>query len=563
MTESSPPDLSQLPSAVAAEKNKHSLQLVWIIPIVAAIIGGWLAVKAIMAQGPTITMVFQSADGLEAGKTQIRFKDIKVGLVQSIALSEDAKTVIVTADIDKTAEPFIVESSRFWVVRPRITGGGISGLNTLLSGAFIGMDPGPSKVKKLHFVGLASPPQVEEGTPGKEFILHSHRLGSLDVGSPLYYRQLPAGQITAYQLDQDGQGVTFKVFVAQPFDKYVNANTRFWNASGVDVNIDANGIKVNTESLTSLLLGGLAFENPPQSADLAPSPSDTEYTLFSNYDLAMKNPDKEVFKFTIVFDESVRGLAPGAILDFRGISIGEVTAIKVDLQPKTRKIDMVAEINLYPGRLRNRAVKKQEVLSLRQRQEFFQALYDKGLRAQLRTGNLLTGQLYIALDFFPNAPKIHQSLFASEPWQMPAMPSNMSELQSSLYGIVKKIEAIPTQQLGADLHQTLQSANRLLTNMDSDLVPQARETLRNANTLMQNLDGELKEASPEVRAALVEARKTLSEASRLMSSDSPLQNDARMAMREVGRAAQSLRILADYLEQHPEALLKGKTENAK
>jgi paraquat-inducible protein B len=244
------------------------VQLVWLVPLVAVLIGGWLAVQSILEKGPTITISFATGEGLEAGKTKIKFKNVDIGVVNSVVLSPDHKSVIASADLAKDAASMLVDDTRFWVVRPRISGGTVSGLGTLLSGSFVGMDIGSQTKQRRDFVGLETPPVFAAGVPGREFVLKSENMGSLDVGAPVFFRRLQVGQITSYALDPDGSGVTLHVFINAPYDKYVKGDTRFWQTSGVDVSLDTSGVKVNTQSLVAILIGGLAFQSPPDSVDI-------------------------------------------------------------------------------------------------------------------------------------------------------------------------------------------------------------------------------------------------------------------------------------------------------
>ena len=269
-----PPDisLSDIPQAKAVPKSAWSLQIVWLIPLLAALIGGVLAVKTVMQRGPTITISFKSAEGIEPGKTKLKFKDVDIGMVKSIDVAPDLSHIIATAELVKEATPYLVEDTRFWVVRTRIAGGTVSGIGTLLSGSYIGVDVGKSETEQNDFVGLEAPPVVSTNTPGREFSLRSRSISSIDIGSPIFFRQLQAGQITSYSLDPDGKGITLKAFVNAPFDKYVTDDTRFWNASGIDVKLDAGGIKLDTQSLVSIIIGGIAFETPPESENAPVTP---------------------------------------------------------------------------------------------------------------------------------------------------------------------------------------------------------------------------------------------------------------------------------------------------
>lgn len=523
---------NDFPQAVAAPKSRRTIQLVWLIPLIAALVGGWLAIKAILDKGPIITITFATAEGLEANKTKIKFKDVDVGLVTEVRVAPDLSHVIATVEMGKRAAPFLVEDVRFWVVRPRISGGTVSGLGTLLSGSYIGMDVGKSKNLSSAFKGLEVPPVVQTDQAGRQFLLHAPNLGSLDIGSPVFFRRLQAGQVAGYELDKTGTGVTITVFVKQPFDKFVTQNTRFWQASGIDVTLDSTGIRVDTESVVSILIGGLAFETPVGGEQLDPAAAGTKFELFENRTQALKNPETLVVKAAMVFNESVRGLAIGAPIDFRGIEIGAVTAIKVKINDATRDISMVVEADVYPIRLHDRSVTPRGTLNEAGRGTLIKGMIERGLRTQLRTGNLLTGQLYIAIDFFAEAkkPTLHPWLDVIE---LPTTPSSVRELQSTIASIATKIQAFPLDKIGSDLQDTLLSATKMMNRLDSDLTPEAKEML-------------------------IDARKAIGSVDRVLKPDSPLSQDAREAMREIGRAAAAFRVLADYLERHPEALITGK-----
>ena len=543
MTDASP-NLDNLPEAVAVIKSRRSLSLVWLVPMIALLIGGWLVVKGILDQGPTITITFKTAEGLEAGKTKLRYKDVEIGQIKSVTLSPDLTQVIATAELVKDFKKHLLEDTTFWVVKARISGGSVSGLGTLLSGTYIGVDVGKATKAQHTFIGLEVPPVVRIDTPGREFALHSDDLGSLDVGSPLFFRRLQVGQVVSYELDKDGKAVSLKVFVNAPYDKYVSSNTRFWNASGVDVTLDSTGFKVQTQSVVSILLGGIAFATPAEREE-TPADANSRFNLFADQIAAMKNPETEIVKTVMIFSETVRGLAPGAALDFRGITVGEVVAVTADIDPRTKQIVIAVDANIYPERMRLRARNAASISAKqlgaksdkRDPKEAIRLMIENGLRAQLQTGNLLTGQLFVALDFFPGAGKSMVD-FSQSPFELPTITGSLHQLQTSLGSIIKKIDGMPLEKIGADLGQTLKNASSLIKHLDTDV-------------------------TPELTKAIVEARQTLNKAERILSAEAPLQQDARQAMRELTRTAQAFRVLADYLERHPEALLSGKQEDPK
>jgi paraquat-inducible protein B len=532
--------LPEIPEAVAEPKRRFNLQLVWLIPIVAAIIGGTLAVRTYLEKGPVITISFKTGEGLEPGKTKIKYKDVEVGLVTDVVIGKDLTSVIATAELKKGVTPYLLDDTRFWVVKARISGGTITGLGTLLGGSYIGMDVGTSKQTRRDFQGLDTQPVVTMDVPGSRFLLHSDDLGSIDIGAPLYFRRIQVGQVLSYNLDQDGKGVTFKVFVASPYDKFVRTVTRFWHASGIDLAVDANGLKLNTQSLVSIMTGGISFQTP-DDGDTAPPPDpNIAFTLFSSRSEAMKQPDSYSFNYTLEFKESVRGLSVGAPVDFRGVNVGEVTKIRTEFDPVTNELDMLVEVRTYPERMRARQVGS-VMQDPRNPRALADILVGKGLRAQLKSGNMLTGQLFVSLDFFPKAPKAKINWDAIPP-KFPTIPSSLVELQAILDHVMTKFEKLPLGEMVTELRQAVQSLDN---------------TLQSTNSAVKRIDGDV---LPEVRSTMEEARKTLAAARQTLESDAPVQQDLRDALRELSRTAQSLRVLSDYLERHPEALIRGKQE---
>ena len=537
------PSSSDIPEAIAAPKGRWSFSLVWLIPLVAVVVGGWLAVKAVLDRGPVITISFKTAEGLEAGKTKIKYKNVDVGQVTQIKVSGDLQGVVATAEMVKNAEPHMVEDTRFWVVRPRVAGGQVSGLGTLFSGAYIGVDIGKSDQPRSEFIGLDNAPIVTGDVPGRQFILLSKTQGSLGVGSPVYYRQVEVGSVVANDLNQDGKAVTLKIFVNKPYDQYVTPQTRFWNASGIDISMDASGIRVDTQSLTSILIGGVAFEAPADAVPTSPAEENTKFGLAESRTEAMKNPDLLSVPVTMYFKDSLRGLSIGSPVEFKGISIGEVQSMNVEYDEGQSEFRFPVGITLYPGRLLKLVKSGGEEYQMDQatRRARWDVLTAHGLRGQLRTGNLLTGQVYIALDFFPDALKDRVD-WTKTPPVLPVVQGSMTALQETLSHLARKLEKVPLDQIGADLRQSLATLNR---------------TLESADKFVKHLDADV---TPAAKTALEEARRTLGTAERTLNAEAPMQQDVRGALRDLSRAAQAIRALADSLERHPEALLRGKKE---
>ena len=536
--EAAPP----LPAPRVARRRDWLPSLIWLIPIVAALVGITLVVKILRDRGPEIVLTFKTAEGLEAGKTAVKYKDVQIGIVQSLRLARDRSHVRVRVQLTKEADSFTAEDSRFWVVRPRLDTTGFSGLSTLLSGAYIAADAGVSENTADEFTGLELPPIVTRDASGRQYLLHAGDIGSLDVGSPVYFRRIKVGQVAAYQLDSNGRGVTLRVFVNAPYDKFVGINTRFWHASGLDLRLDASGVRLRAQSLATIALGGISFRAPEDEGGPV-AQENTSFVLAEDEGAAMKEPDGPSQTMLLYFNQSLRGLSPGAAVDFRGVVVGEVKSIGVEFDRAEREFRMPVLVQVYPDRLRRQSSDGQEESRFTQMQRL-QFLVSKGLRAQLRTGNLLTGQVYVAIDFFPKAPAAKVDI-SQNPIELPTVPNSLDELQSQVQEIATKINRIPFDQLAADLRKSLATLDKTLTA---------------AETTVTRINNDV---TPEIAAAMKDARKTINSAGRTLADDSPLQTDLRQTLQELTRTAGSIRVLTDYLERHPESLLRGKPDDRK
>ncbi|GFM80042.1 mammalian cell entry protein [Pseudomonas cichorii] len=522
------------------KRRRMRVSLIWLVPIVAGLIGLSMAFHDWMNIGPRITISFQTAEGLEANKTQVKYKNVVIGMVTSITLSEDRTHVLASVDLNNTATPFTRVDSQFWVVRPRIGAHGVSGVDTLLSGAFIGADAGNSQETKNDFTGLETPPPVTFGEKGKRFTLHTDDLGSLDIGSPVYYRRIQVGQVVAYELSRDGKGVDVQIFINSPNDQYITTDTRFWNASGVDVTVGTAGLKINTQSLTSILSGGIAFREPNWSPESKPADENAEFKIFDDQATALAPPDGEPRYIRMRFNQSLRGLAVNSPVDFLGVNIGKVVSVDLDYDPATGTFPSIVGAVIYPNRL-GAAESKLRQLGGRgnedeQSARILNAFVNNGLRAQARTGNLLTGQLYIAMEFDPKAPKVTFNPKA-RPLEIPTVPGNFDKLQEQLQAFVDKLSKVPIDELASNLNGNLIELQKTLKQVNGSVLPQMRGTLQ-------------------------QAEKTLSSANETLGEDSPGRQQLTQAMEEVQRTARSVRVLTDFLSRHPESLIRGRTGDA-
>ncbi|PNG44733.1 intermembrane transport protein PqiB [Pseudomonas sp. Irchel s3f10] len=538
---SSATDEPRAPGQAPVKTRRFGISLVWIVPIVAVLVGISLVVHNVMQEGPTIIVNFKTGSGLTANKTEVKYRNVVIGQVTDVELSGDQKSVDATIKLSKQAETFTREDSQFWVVRPRIGAGGVSGIDTLLSGDYIGADVGQSDGRAKNFKGLENPPPITYGEPGKRFMLHAPDLGSLDIGSPVYYRKIPVGQVVTYALNPEGKGVDIEVFIHAPNDAFVTENTRFWNASGIDINVGANGFAVKTESLSTMLVGGIAFRAPDYSPNDVAAADDKDFELFADQQSALAPPNGKAQYMVLRFEQSLRGLKVDAPVEFLGMEIGRVVGINLDFDAKKRTFPLNVGIVIYPQRL-GQAYKKMltefkhdpndEAAGIR----LLGTFVDNGLRAQARSGNLLTGQLYVALDFFPKAEKVAFDPTA-RPVVLPTVPGSLEQLQEKLEAVVDKLNKLPV--------------DRIANNLDSNLIELRKGlTQFNAKTL------------PGVQSTLADVSKTLQSASSTLAEDSPQREKLTETLDELGRMSRSLRELSDYLGRHPESLIRGRPDNA-
>ncbi len=545
MAEEPAPDLGALPTAVAATPQRWRIPFIWFIPAVVVAAGAFVVIYARLAQGPSIEIWFRNAEGLEPNKTTIRYKDVEIGDVKGIRVSKDRRQVIVTASVHPDARDYLVEDTRFWIVRPRISAGAVTGLGTLLSGAYIDVDIGRSTVPQHRFAGLEIPPIVTTGQAGRRFVLHANDVGSLNIGSKVFFRHMDAGQVMTYAVDPSGAGVTIEIFVNEPYDRFVTTRTRFWQASGIDMSLDSEGVKLRIESLASILEGGVAFQAVTGEPAAAPATVDTAFDLYSDEERAMRPADTDIRSFVMFFSGSLRGLSVGAAVDLRGITVGEVKRVYVEFDRDRGDLRFPVEVDIYPQRIRDHyrhgaprpggggGAPDLDSRSLVDR------MVARGMRAELKTASLLTEQKYVAMDIHAGVPR-ETIDWNSNPPIFPTVSGSLEELQDSLSSIAKKVDRLPLDQISArllatmvSLDQALQSTDRLVRRVDGTIAPQLGDTLAQAQAALRG-------------------------ATQVLGENAPLQGELSEALLQVSRAARSVTGLVDYLQRHPESLLRGK-----
>ncbi|KAA2212385.1 PqiB family protein [Teichococcus oryzae] len=558
MSDTPPADAPDL-----AESRHRRFPVIWLIPLAALLVAGYLAYKTISGRGPLITVSFNTADGLTAGQTQVRYKSVAIGTVEGIELSDDLSTVTASIRMTPDVEERLTDQARFWVVRPRLTAGNVSGLETIVSGAYIEFDPGQMDgEQRRDYRGLEDPPGIRSDEPGRIFTLRTGRLGSLNRGSPVFFRDVQVGEVLSF--DQPGLDgtITLRAFIRSPYEGYVREGSRFWNSSGVRLGFGPGGLSLEVESLRAVLAGGIAFETPPRERDAPPAPDNARFTLYGTMEDAFAATSEHRLEVLVYLDGSVRGLGPRSPVEMRGIRIGSVTSVDLAFDRDTGRFTVPVRLALEPDRIAFPNGRPQ--WEVRQALERFVA---EGMRAQLASGNLLTGQKVVTLDFVPDAPPatVRQE---GELLVIPSLGGGSDNLMGAVGAIAGKLENFPLDQIGQNLSGALAAVNSLVGGPElRDAVASLAAILGDTQRLVRRTDDGLAPLLRRLPAMANTLDQTLARANAAATSvergygtNSAFNRELSRLLQQATDAARSVRLLADYLERHPEALLRGRSE---
>lgn len=541
------PDDTQVPETPVIRPGRSlRWSWVWLVPLLALAVALSLLASVWVRTGPVVTISFASAAGIEAGQTKLRYRDVVVGQVKDVRVAKDRQHVLVDVQLAREGSRYITQKdAKFWIVRPRVSLGGISGLDTLLSGVYLSVDTpigAPQGDVVTSFQGLPNPPEVLSGQVGTRFQLTTRSLGSLTVGARVYYRRLEVGRVVSYGMSPDGRTVQLQIFIEAPYDRYVTPDTRFWDDGGVDVSVSTAGVQVRTSGLSAVLNGGVSFAQADESTSYdgqvnsTPAAPGSTYTLFDSRDRALADPDGDPIPIELRFSDSVRGLQVGADVDYRGMVIGKVVDIDLEYDRPRKRFYSRVRADIYPMRFSRAYLDLVESSQGAQGKALLDPLVRHGLRAQLRSASLLTGQQYVALDFFrdldPDKVQIPGDPDRTTGLLIPTMPGDFAQMQRQLSSIVTKIDKMPLESLGLELQGSLSNLNKLLRRLDTQLAPQASQTLESA-------------------------RRSLDRVGALLGQDAPVVADLQDTLKALDGAARGLRLLTDTLQAHPESLLRG------
>jgi paraquat-inducible protein B len=551
------------PTAVvhARGHRRRRISAIWSIPIVTFLLGAWLVWHTLDERGPLITVTFKTAEGLTAGTSKVRHKDVEMGAVERITLLPDLKGVAVTIRMNKESTPLLTARARFWVVKPRFFAGSVSGLHTVLSGAYIEFNPSIKPAEAMFsFTGLEDPPVLQADVPGVEFRLVSPRLGAMSLGSPIFFRDQLVGEVLGWDVAEMAERVTIHAFVRAPFDQYVRDSTRFWNASGISLAFGNEGLHVQLESMRALLLGGIAFDTPAEGATASRSPSGHQFTLYPTKEAAdtalyIRSPP-----LAAVFTGSVAGLTAGSEVRLRGLKVGEVESVRLEYNATHENVVAVARFYVEPSRIAHMTTDGDASIRAR-----LALLVHRGLKVRIDYGNVVTGSKVLTPDLFPDDQPTLISA-RDDAIVIPTIDSS-GDMIATMSFVFDRLATMPFAEIGRHLSDTL-AGTSALTN-DPNVQALAR-VLKATAEATQGLIGTLNKGMEPLAQRLPAITRHLDEAitrtERLMASieagygaNSQLNRDTGRLLTQFADAARSIRVLADLLSRHPEALIRGRT----
>ncbi len=524
-------------------RQRRRLSSVWLVPIVALALAGWLVWKNRAELGPLAVVTFETAEGISAGKTEVRCRSVKVGMVENVRLAEHLGGVRVELRIDPQYDGLLREGSRFWVVRPRVSTSTISGLGTLITGAYIELDPAESKPTATYFTGLENPPVTPANVPGLRLSLIAEDAGSLSVGSPIYHRGFEVGRVERTNLDAEARRIRFDIFIEEQYATLVRTGSRFWNNSGIEISAGTEGFKFRTPTIQALVSGGASFSTPLKLRNTPPAESNTTFTLHPDEKAAINSTFQPDRRLLLLFDQSVRGLKPEAPVEFRGIPLGRVVDISLEeALPGDRRIPVIIELD-------SSAFRKASALGADGEIDLADAV-ESGLRARMATASLITGALYIELDIFPDAPPASLSK-RGDYSVIPTMSSGLAQLEVRVNSILAKIEKLPLEESLASFGKAADETALTLAESRSTM-KELEATLAEARAFLSN------DSTREIPESL---NNTLAELQTSIESLGPggqVQGDLRRTLDELRSALRAFESLSETIDEEPNSLLFGR-----
>lgn len=574
------------PAVEADIKSRESFNHVWWLPLIALLLIAYIGISHYTSQGPLITITFKNAEGLEAGKAKVRYKEVTIGMVEKVTLNDNLKMVDISVRMDKSSEGLLRENTQFWIVKPRVGITQVSGLNTLLSGNYLAIEPdtSPDSPFRYEYTGLETPPIINENEPGLKITLLSPETDSLHPGSQVYYKGISVGTVNRVYFSDDYLWVKADIFIVSPHDKLIGNTTKFWNRSGISVKTSADGIEVKMASLESIIAGGVTFDTPTVLPSLHNSQArvadGTEYLLYANEKAANAQISGHREYFVTYFDGNIKGLEVGAPVMIQGMKIGKVKDIQLlfDEQAATTRIPILFEI--YDSRL-------SVINPVDDKEKLHERMIRDGLRTQLETASLITGAKYVSLVFTDQHLPNDTLATITDPItgyvQIPSTAQGFAAITSGVTKLINKVNQLPLNDIADSLNDLLKTADKQVSGLDLD------ETVTRVNQLLANAENKINQLALEQTITelndLLKAGKSLSKTAKNtlkglnesvsdlakateatmdgLSPNAPLYHNLNQTLEQLNDTLDSLKAVTDMLERKPNSLIFGESKPKK
>ncbi len=515
---------------------------VWLIPMIALAIGLWMLFQYINNTGPEITLKLPTAEGIEEGKTPIKALNVTVGVISKVTLSKNYDHIIARAQMNKDATRMLRDDTLFWVVKPRIGAGGVSGLDTLLSGVYIELQPGSSKVKRRQYIVLDLPPVSPPNAEGLRLVLTHKEAEKLGVGDPVLFEGFTVGRVEKASYDIDQRKAHYQLFIFAPYDRLVTSDSYFWPNSGLKMKLNTEGIEVKVNSLESLFKGGVTFSSfTGNTAKGKPADQMQHFRLFDDLSQVKEGMYDEYLEFVMLFDESIRGLKPKAPVEYRGLRIGTVEKVPLRTQTEIRRLDshrIPVLVRIELGRVFDH-ITSDDMSSLK---ASMGSEFKRGMRATLKTGNLVTGALYIDTDYYADQ-KLPSIVEVDGYPVFPTKKGGFAEVQKQVTDLLQKLNGLPLDETLNSLNQTLASSTATLKSFD--------KTAKNINNLLANQNTQSLPAN--LHQTLQQLQATLDG----INPDSNMYRNLESTLKEVEQVMIDFKPMLRQLNQKPDSLIFG------
>ncbi len=543
-------DAPEQPRKTPAEPTFRAAQrwnIVWVVPMLALIIGGWLVYRHYSSKGPVAWVSFETAEGIVAGVTEVRCRSVRVGRVADVELSADLRSARVVVEMEPKNAGLLRDGSRFWVVRARISGTDVSGLGTLISGVYLEMEPGKGPEGVVDFQGLEEPPPTSLSVPGRRLVLKAGRAGALTVGSPVFFRGVEVGRVERRNLAVDGGGVSYDVFIQEEFSPLLTRNSRFWLAGGLELNAGSSGVKLRAPALSAILSGGAEFGVPqglPHGEQL--KEDGAVFTLFDDEEQARTSLFEPDTRLLLMLNQSVLGLSPGAAVRFRGINVGRVLEVSYEIADGApdNRVPILIEVDSTI------ICRGMQLSQDRSTEALWDQVVGDGVRAAIKSESLLLPNLYVDIDCYPELPVARVERVGSY-LVLPTVTSGLAQLEDMVTRLLAKLEAVPLDEIVERIS--------LAADETAHTISDARATLDEINQTFAAMREVI--AGPGFKALpdeIAKAVASMDEALASLGPDGQIQGDLLRTLDEMRASLRSIKTLSGTLEEKPSSLIFGK-----